>query len=63
MAHLQGGPHDDQEVRQREVFQVLQEVTRQLLPKEHNVRLDHTFAGGTPGNLPAHHLWLMETGN
>lgn len=61
-AYLQGGSHDDQEVRQREVFQILQELMRQLLPEEHNVRLDHTFAGGAAGNFPAHHVRLMEAG-
>lgn len=35
---------------------------RQLLPKEHNVRLHHTFAGGAAGNSPAHHVRLMEAG-
>lgn len=61
-AHLQRGAHDDQEVCQRKVCQVLEEVTWKLLPKEHNVGLDHALTGGTPGNRPTHHIRLMGRG-
>lgn len=62
-AHLQWSAHDDQEVGQWEVCQVLEEVTWKFLPEEHDVRLDHALTGGTLRDRPAHHIWLMRHGD
>ena len=64
-AHRQGSAHDDEEVCQREVGQVLEEMPWELLAEKHDVGLHHTFTGGTPGDRPPHHVRLMrcrETG-
>lgn len=60
--HLQRGAHDDEEVGQREVCQVLEEMARKLLPKKHYVRLDHARTGGTLRNLALHYGWLVGQG-
>ena len=48
--HLKGGSHDDEEVTAREVrlLEVVKAL-RQLLTKEHDVRLNKTLAHSTIG--------------
>lgn len=55
--YLQRRAHDDEEVSQREVREVLHEVSRELFPKKDDVWLDHALTSGALGHFPTHHIW------
>lgn len=59
-AHLQWCAHDDQQVCQWEVCDILEEVSWKLLTKKHDVRLYHALTGGTLGDRPTHHVGLTK---